>query len=1269
MMTRSLGLFALLLSLIVCCGGIAQNATTSLRGIVTDPQGAVIVGATVGLSRTETGFHEVHTTAKDGGYQFLQIPPGTYTVSVESPGFGRHTSTVSLLVDQPSTLSLTMTLASSADSVQVNAEAELTLNTTNASVGNAVDEQTVASLPMEGRNVPDLLSLQPGVLYLGHNISQDNDSRSGAVAGARSDQGNVTLDGLDNNNQIKGYAFTGVLRSTLDSVEEFRVTTTNNGADSGRSSGAQVNVVTKGGTNVTHGSLYEYNRNTLTAVNNWFNKQSELNAGRPNVPGKLIRNTFGAAIGGPVRKDRLYYFANFEMQRTAEALQETQTVPNAMFRQGYISYPYQSGSGLATETLTPAMFAELDPHCKGLGTCPWGPGDDPNILKVFNSYPLPNGPGGDNYNTASYTWSAPNPITLATYIGRLDYTLSDRHRFFARGNLQDDSIISPPMYPGQPPMNLNRDNTKGIAFGETWTISQSLVNNVRFAFTRQGYSNRGAAKQPYVTLASVSNPIAETYSTVTHVPSTNLIDDISWYKGKHNFQFGVNYRLIHTITGTDAYSYNSASSSAGEYFDSLANTGQDLDPAAYPGVVDGHLVATSFNNSYSYAAMNLAGIVASTNLNYVYKVNKDKTGSLQPQGAVAARDFKTNEFEYYLQDTFHVIPKLTITFGIRHSMAQTPYEVNGQQVSEDISMSKWFDARVAGAKQGESNQPNFHYVLSGKANGAKPMWPMEKYLIAPRLGVAYALNSKTSIRAGGGLNYDNFGLSIANMVSTMGSAGLLGSKQTLAGWVSTQASPRFTGLNDIPLAASGLTEPAGSITFPFTPPAGAEAGNFTVDDGIKTPHSFQTDLSIQRQLPGGFTLEADYVGRFGRRTLQNRDLAMPLDLVDPKSGMDYFQAVDVLQNEFYSMIRNGGPTSVTAANVQPIAYWENLFPDAAGAGAIGTGTPGNTATQNIFNHFATNELNASYGIYSMDILCNPGCGGTRNRYYPSQYSNLSTISSLGTTSYNSGQLIVRHPMKNGFQADFSYTFGKSIDLGSDAERSGGAAYNPSSLTGYQSFSQILNAFNPKLNRAVSDFDTRHLVTVNWVYDLPFGRSRRFVPTANRLVNAVIGDWQMTGLGRWTSGLPFGDQVGAGWVTSWYYQSFLVKSGPVKMRKHLIKGVGYQAFDNPDKLQADVNNAVAGAPVRFPIPGEAGTRNAFRGDGFFGIDSGLNKSWHIWERSSLKFSWEVFNVTNSVRFDVNPNYGLQSVFGNGNLGVYMSTLTQPRIQQFSLRATF
>jgi len=1262
----------LILSCFWSCALFAQTATSSLRGTVTDPQGSVIMGASVDLERAETGYHSAHTTDKSGAYEFLQVPPGTYTLTVQSSGFRKQVATVPLLVDQPSTLNMTMTVATATSTVEVDAgTAAATLNTTDASIGNAVDEKTVEALPMEGRNVPDLLSLQPGVLYLGHNINQDNDSRSGAVAGARSDQGNVTLDGLDNNNQIKGYAFTGVLRSTLDSVEEFRVTTTNNGADSGRSSGAQVNVVTRGGTNQLHGSLYEYNRNTLTAVNNWFNKEAEILAGEPNVPGKLIRNTFGGAVGGPFRKDRLYYFANFEMQRTAEAQQETQVVPNAQFRAGGISYPYNMpGGGQGTQTLSPAQFAELDPHCSSLGTCPWGPGDDPNILKVFNSYPLPNGSlAGDGYNTASFTWAAPNPINLATYISRMDYAISDRHHLFVRGNLQDDSASSPPQFPGQVPSNVNRDNSKGFAVGETWSITQNTVNNARVGFSRQGFSNRGAGTSPYVTLASVSNPVAENYSATTHVPSTNIIDDYSWIKGKHNFQFGVNYRLVHAISDTNAYSFNSASSSAGEYFDSLANTGQDLDPSAYPalGFPD---VATSFNNSYSYAAMNLAGVVASATLNYVYKVNKDKTGSLLPEGAYVNRDYKANQFEYYLQDTYQLTPKLTITFGIRQALNQTPYEVNGQQVSPDISVNSWFDTRVAGAKLGESVQPNFGYVLSGKANGGKPMWPMQKWLIAPRVGAAYALNAKTAIRVGGGMSYDNFGLSIANLVSTQGSAGLLGSEQTLAGWVSTQAAPRFTGLNDIPLAASGLQPPPSTIKFPFVQGFGSEASIFTVDDGVKAPHSFEADLSIQRELPGHLTLETDYVGRFGRRTLQNRDLGMPLDLVDPKSGMDYFQAADLLENEYYAQIRasSGNTSAVSASGIQPIAYWEDLFPDAAGTAANGTGTPGYTATQNIFNHFATNPLNASYGIYSMDILCNPGCGGTNNRYYASQYSDMFTISSIGTSSYHSGQLIVRHPMSHGLQADASYTFSKSIDLGSDAERNGGT-YNSTSITGYQSFSQIINPFKPKLNRAVSDFDTRHLLTVDWVYQLPFGSGQELLSHSNGFLNALVGGWQLTGLGRWTSGLPFGDQIGAGWVTAWSYQSFLVKSGPVKMRKHLIPGVGPQAFDNPQALENGVITAAANAPVRFPIPGEAGTRNAFRGDGFFGIDSGLNKSWNVWERTSLKFSWEVFNVTNSVRFDVNPNYGIQSLFGNGNLGVYQSTLTQPRIQQFSLRANF
>jgi len=200
-------------------------------------------------------------------------------------------------VDQPATVNFSLSIQSSTVTIDVSAQSQ-TLNDTDATIGNALNNATIAALPSEGRNVPDLLSVQPGVLYLGRGADKQGDSRTGSVAGARSDQTNVTLDGLDDNDQTQGCAFTGVLRSTLDSVEEFRVTTTNANADEGRSSGGQVSMVTKSGTNQFHGSVYEYNRNTFTVANDWFNKQAQESQGLPNVPGKLIRNTFWGSLGG-----------------------------------------------------------------------------------------------------------------------------------------------------------------------------------------------------------------------------------------------------------------------------------------------------------------------------------------------------------------------------------------------------------------------------------------------------------------------------------------------------------------------------------------------------------------------------------------------------------------------------------------------------------------------------------------------------------------------------------------------------------------------------------------------------------------------------------------------------------------------------------------------------------------------------------------------------------------------------------------------------------
>jgi hypothetical protein len=473
-----------------------------LRGSVTDSSGVIVTGAQIVLENLATGFRNSRITNSDGGFQFLQIPSAGYTVSVSKNGFAPQSKKVELPVNQPTTISFLLSVQAVSTIVVVNAGAS-SLNLVDASMGDAVNRATIEALPMEGRNVPELLSLQPGVLYLGSGINQSHDSRSGASAGGRSDQGNITLDGVDNNDQVRGYAFSGVLRATLDSVAEFRVTTAGFGADTGRSSGAQVTLLTRSGTNKLSGSIYEYNRNSLGEANNWFNKQAELGNGRPNVPAKLVHNTFGVSMGGPIKKNKAFAFVNYEGQRAEEGQQETLTVPSASMRAGAIQYPHTVAGVTTNVELSPAQIAQMDPKCSANGTCPWGAGVDPYVLAVLNEYPASNSvTAGDGLNTASYTWSAPSPKTLNTYIARLDFTLSRNQWIFVRGNLQNDRSSEAPQFPGKPASSAGTDNSKGFVVGYTWNLSPNIINNLHYAFTRQGYSSRGIGQGQYANFGS-----------------------------------------------------------------------------------------------------------------------------------------------------------------------------------------------------------------------------------------------------------------------------------------------------------------------------------------------------------------------------------------------------------------------------------------------------------------------------------------------------------------------------------------------------------------------------------------------------------------------------------------------------------------------------------------------------------------------------------------------------------------------------------------------
>jgi hypothetical protein len=1230
---------------------IAQIATTSLRGVVKDPSGAVVPGAKITLTNGATGQVLSATSNAAGEYSFTQLPPAGYTIDVTATGFAEQKKAAELIVDQPATIDFVMTVKLQAEVVNVSAAAQ-TLNTTDASLGGAMDNALIQALPSETRNVPDLLSLEPGVLYLPTlGASESNpggDSRSGAVNGIRSDQGNVTVDGVDDNDQVFGYAFTGVLRETQDSVEEFRVATANTNSDEGRSAGAQVSLITKSGTNKFHGGAYEYNRPTLTVSNNWFVKQAELNSGDANIPPKLIRNIFGGAVGGPIIRDKLFFFGNYEGNRQAEDEVVTQEVPTAAYQAGTLTYP--GGS------LTPAQVTQLDAPCISMGGCesaqyPPGPGPNPNALAYFKSMPAANGTTqGDGLNEGSFTFASPNPVTFNTSIGRIDWTPNEKQRIFARGGLQKDTTGYAEQFPGQPPAQTFEDNTKGIVAGDTWSISPNIVNDLRFGYIRQGNSLRGLGTSDYVDFRFLSTPTAETRTTIQSVPVTNIVDNFSWTRGKHTFQVGGNWRLIHQNRSSDANSYSSASTNP--YW--LGGNPPDPSTIGQPAVPGG------FQNSYVIAYANLVGTVPYVGDQFNYKVSSPTSASLLADGTPIARHFKSNEYEYYLQDAWRATPKLILTFGLRQSFLQTPWETSGQQVAPTIDTHAWYQERESAALQSQIYEPTLYFAPTGPYYGKPGFWPKAKNNFAPRFALAYSINDKTTIRMGAGIYYDHYGEALVNAFDQHGAYGISSDIGNPAGTYNSESSPRFTSRTSLPFSNGSAPQTA---TFPYAPPSGLSGFAITwgLDSKLKTPYTEAFNLSVQHQFPKGFTLEADYVGNMGRHLIQSLDLSEPVDYVDPGGGGDYYSAGTQLSR---LVDLNGGNNTAT---VQAIKYFEDVFPWMAGFDYAGE-----SATQAIYtNEWAPYRANlgATTALSDLDfygplIGFYPAPANWQPHFWQGQFSSLYALSTIGMSYYNAGQLVLRHPVTHGLQMDIAYTLSKSIDFGSDAERS--TEFNTSGSGG--SFSDILNTWRPYLNRAVSDFDTHQLLTVDAVYQLPFGRGKAFLSGTNGIENAFVGGWQLSGINRTTSGLPF-SLFEPGWTTDWQIESYGVVTAPVKMRRHFDQNGNPQFFDNPDAINNGISN---GGPVRLPYPGEAGERNNFRGDGYFDIDTGVDKSWQIREYGSLKFAWETYNATNTVRFDP---ASIGSGLTGGNLGIASpginnpGLLVEPRRMQFSLRYDF
>ena len=1229
------------------------QATSSIVGTVSDDSGAVIPGATVTLSATRAGVKKSAATDERGRFQFLQAAPGTYALEFAVTGFRTEIVTgVELLVDTPSTLDVTLAVGPVSEVVAVEADS-VSLNKTDATVGSAFNETKVRQLPLLTRNVVELMSLQTGV------------NQTGEVLGARKDQNNVTLDGLDVNDQQSPEPFGSVLPVPLDSVQEFRVTTAGGNADVGRSSGGQVSLVTKSGTNQFHGSAYEFHRNTATAANTFFNNATGVERER------LVRNQYGFSLGGPLRRNRAFFFLNYEGRRDARSASQQRVVPSQDLRRGFLTVAANDGD---TYRLSPRQFKEADPA--GIGT-------NPLMLEILNSFPIGNDPvsgsdGGQNFD--GFRFNAPLHIDNKAYVARFDFNLDKNggHRLYWRGTLADnvaDNEQALARYPGLEGSRI-LDNSRGFAIGYTGLLAPSIVNTLRFGFTRQGLGVSGADGPQFALFDIHETQNYSVRSSQRQVPVFNLSNDLIWASGDHNLKIGANLRVIRNnrMHFRDSFpSYLLAQ-------DNLGGLGADIQRGinkalqAMTGNADLQLAEDQLA-TISGAALNLTGGITTANVTYQYGPD----GELLPLGTPTTRRFGTDEYEFYFSGTWRVQPSWTLTYGLRYGYARVPYETNGVQGVTSVPLEQYMFERVeamhAGIPGHRIPSADLTWIPGGPLNDGPEWYGDDRNNFAPRLSVAYSpanprgllraiFGQHGAFRVGAGVFFDRFGSYLVTQQDSLGTFGVQ-SAQSNAQTYNFSTAFRYNGsFPDLPEA------PAGG--FPFTPPANraiSGAGVATASN-LRAPYSIPVTAAFSRAVGGGMTLEVGYVGRLGRKLLGQQDPASPLIFFrDPESGQSLAQAFQANRTLFEDRGLTNEMVQADPGLVPVQPFIENMFPALANFAIPGSASANFFVVNNSWGRESEldtlDQLDRQFSPFNgtdfypgnnafPNCMVITGC----HTFFGRQFSALRTWENLGFSNFHGMTLSLRKRFDDDLSFDLNYTWSHSIDNGSAAEGNlSGNANAPGSFS--ETAANIVNTFRRDQSVGSSDFDIRHQVNANFVLRLPFGRGKALGTNARRLLEMLIGGWQLSGVVRYRTGLPFSIGNGARWSTNFYGAGRALIVGPVDDQG------GEDNVDGVPGVFRDGN--AAAAAMRFNRTGLVGPRNIFRSDDQFSSDLALGKRFRMpVEGHTLQFRWEAFNAFNSVNFtqrDLQRRYDRPEILGQYRFA------ESPRIMQFALRYEF
>ena len=1243
----------------VCYG----QDVSGMTGEVTDSSGAAVTGATVTLNNAATGLHFTATTNAQGVYRFAEVPPGQgYEATFTAAGFV-PVNIKGIYLNEATIRTQNATLAAGAQTqvVEVTASnSEVTIDTTTATIGNTFDVQQLNSLPVQQRNDPvALFTLQPGV------------TDTGSVTGARVDQNNITVDGLDVNDFATGGAvqsnsgsgistgFTIVGHAPVDSVEEFHGNVAGLQSSSGPASGGQFQLVTKSGTNQFHGNINEYHRDPSLVANSWFS-----NNANPIVPrNHLIQNQFGGNIGGPILRNKLFFFFDFNDSRIISSLLTQRTVPLDSLRNGNLGYPNNAGG---ISYLSPAQVQALDPA---------GIGISPTFQAGWTArFPHANNTAtGDGVNSGGYAFNAPDDDFLTQYVTRIDYNLNQHMNIFGRFTIaRENSVENPNEFAGDPASNPAIDRTYSFVLGHNWVIGTNKTNRFYLGETVQKLSFPNTFNpdgSTFLTFGDGTGPALasslylQPSSQARRIPIPLIGDDFSWNKGSHTWQFGGTFKDI-KAHNTNVIDYNTVQVGPGGHVLSLCGPAPGdcgtTNGVANPSLRPANIGTTGTTPAYDYdqAFTYLLGHIGEVSSDFNYNVQ----GTALPQLTGDQRYYRYYQTQVYAADTWKVSRNLTLSYGVNYQLFSVPYETRGLESTITTNFNQYFGSRIAQSNAGQTGPaavPLIDYVLGGKANNGPPLYQPEHHLFAPRFGFAFnpSWDQKSVFNGSIGIVYDR---TVINAVQGIQDQDSYLFQQTLPTPLGIPGDPYNSirtdarldsknGISGVPISAPATPKA------PYQPfvtngvPVGLQLGsafNSAIDPQLKTPYSIAYNFGMQHAFAGDLVMKLSYAGRLGRRLLAQTDANQVLDFPDPVSGQLLSQAMASVTQQL-----RAGATSTT---VVPQPWFENV---------IGPQN-GQSYTSFLVANFGPFVQRGDFGDTVQFLADN---GAPLNVGSAAQFSENSFYGSKGFSSYNAMLLTVQKNLSHGLHFDFNYTWAHSIDNTSFFANSMGS-------TGIGGVGLICNAVIPRQCRANSDFDEKQIITADSYYELPFGKSKEFLATIPTWTNEIIGGWSLSGITSWHTGQAWGTNSNA-FVASFSNDAPAILIGQTSaVTTHLQK-------PSTGGVNIFANQATAAAAYVGPIGFQIGSRNGLRGPNFFNADLGLAKNFPIHgDRVKADFRADAFNALNHPNFalpESNSFNGLDeqdvtsSQFGNISSTVVPSGNLNngARVLQLSLRVEF